>query len=271
MYGTELRLNRLFGNGRNAVIVAGDHGEFDGPIPGLEKLPEALSAITDDVDGVLLSPGMLRHCWRLFARRGAPLAIVMLNWGTTYCFKWDYREAVTVPVISPLDAIAEGADIVLVSPTLKTGDETADGENVRCFTQLCWEAKGLGIPVLGEAFPPTPHRLSPEELHDWVLITTRIIAEVGADFVKTYYTRRFREVAESCPVPILVLGAERLPREIDALRLASDAVKDGARGVVFGRNVLQSSNPSAFASALCEVVREGAKPEQSAKKHGFRT
>lgn len=264
-----MRLERLFGKGRNIVIVAADHGEFDGPIPGLVNLPEALKVITGDVDCVLLSPGMLRHCYEVFAYRGAPLAVVRLNWATTYCFKWDYRKAHTVTAMRPAEAIAEGADIALVSLTLKTGSEATDAENIRCFSELCWEAKRLGMPVLGEAFPPVPHEMSPDELHNWVHITSRIIAEVGADFVKTYCTRDFRAVTEACPVPILALGAEKTPREVDALQLAARAVEAGARGVVFGRNVLQSSNPAAFARALCEVVRGGANPISAAKKYGF--
>jgi class I fructose-bisphosphate aldolase len=82
MEGRDIRLNKLFTNDRNAVIVAVDHGEFDGPLPGFFDLPEAIKAITPQVDGILLSPGMLSHCGHAFCYKGAPLPIVRLNWST---------------------------------------------------------------------------------------------------------------------------------------------------------------------------------------------
>ena len=65
--GRQLRLRRLVGDGR-AVVIAIDHGLFDGPIPGMENLPETAAKINPAVDAVLLSPGMLRHCHGVFAR-----------------------------------------------------------------------------------------------------------------------------------------------------------------------------------------------------------
>ena len=71
MDGREIRLKRLLGNGR-AVIVAIDHGMFDGPIPAMEDLPATAAKINPTVDAVLLAPGMLRHCHSIFAGRKTP-------------------------------------------------------------------------------------------------------------------------------------------------------------------------------------------------------
>lgn len=262
MTGRTIRLGRLFSGG-NAVVVAIDHGEFDGPIPAMEDLPRTAASINPEVDGILLSPGMLGRCPEVFARKGAPVPIVRLNWGTAYCLKWGYSQAETVEAVSAGHAASLGAEAVLVSLALKTGSEKRDSRNVGVFCRLASEAARLGLPVIGEYFPPAPDSLSPEELFEQIKIGSRIIAELGADAVKTFYTVSFKEVVEGCPVPVLGLGAERLPTELDALALARRQIDDGARGVVFGRNAVSWPEPARFQTALIEVVRNGRKPEEA--------
>jgi DhnA family fructose-bisphosphate aldolase class Ia len=266
--GKELRLRRLFSRG-NAVIVAADHGEFDGPIPGMIDLPRTLAAvISPEVDGVLLSPGMVTHCAEVFARRGGPLAVMRINWSSVYAFHWGYDDGEIVPAIGVEGALARGADLVLAGLTLRTGSEARDARNIETFGRLRDEAHRLGVPIIGEAFPRRGGELTPEELHDYVRTAARILAELGADLIKTFYTHRFAEVVEACPVPILALGAEKTPTPGQALELAEREVRDGARGVVFGRNVLQAPDPCRFQQALCAVVREGASAEEAGKRFG---
>jgi DhnA family fructose-bisphosphate aldolase class Ia len=93
-------------------------------------------------------------------------------------------------------------------------------------------------------------------------------AELGADLVKTFYTGSdFEKITQATPVPVLALGAKKTPREIDALRLAHEAVSAGARGIVFGRNVLQARSPEKFLDALKEVVKANKSPETIAAKY----
>jgi DhnA family fructose-bisphosphate aldolase class Ia len=195
--------------------------------------------------------------------------LVRLNWNTVYCFRWAYREALSVHAYSVEEALREGMDIPLVSLTLQTGSEERDAGNVEVYAQLVAEAHALGLPVIGEYFPAGHLEMTPDALHEDVLAGSRIAAELGADAIKTFYTKDFAAVTGSCPVPILGLGAEKLPTELDALKLAADEVRSGAGGVVFGRNAIQVSDPHAFQAALCEVVREGADPAKAAEAHGL--
>lgn len=264
-----VKYERLFNRNERAVIIAMDHCEFDGPIPGMINLAETASKVDPCVDGILLSPAMLPHCAHAFNYKGAPMAVVRLNWSTVYCYQWEYRDSVTVPAFSPAEALRLGADVALISLTLETGSEANDAHNVEVFRKLCREAKELGMPVVGEYYPAEPEKLTPEQLHKKVYACARIIAELGADLIKTFYTCNFREVTGSCPVPVLGLGAAKLPRQIDALKLAADEVADGAGGVVFGRNAIQVKNPAAFQRALCDVVKRGVKPAAAARKYGL--
>lgn len=269
MEGQWIRLNRLFTGGQRAVIVAVDHGEFFGPTPGIIDLPEVIQSL-EEADGILLSPGMLSHCGSMFARRNAPQAIVRLNWSTVYCFQWGYDQARTAPVVSPQEALGMGADIGLASLTISGTDQQMDRDNVAIFAQIASQKRQAGLPLIGEFYPITPENLAPEDLHRLVYQACRILAELGADAIKTFYTgERFAEVAEACPVPIFTLGAEKTPKEIDALNLAYRSVRSGARGVVFGRNVIQASSPARFLRALKKVVKEEADPEAVARELGL--
>lgn len=267
--GEEVRLARLFDGGSNAVVAAIDHGLYNGPRPGFEDL----AAIVDRLkgaDAILISPGMAGHLASVFSRRGAPAMLVRLNWGTQYATQWAYHESRSVPMISAAGAVAVGADIVLVGMSIKTGSEAVDAENVEVVARCVAEKRAAGIPIVGEVYPAGHEDVSPEERHEVISIGCRIVAELGVDLVKTFHTgERFGEIVRSTPVPILALGARKLPREIDALELAATAVRDGARGVVFGRNLVQARSPERFLDALREVVKDGADPAAAAVKHGL--
>ena len=263
MSGKAIRLGRLLGEGRNVAVVAVDHGAEFGPIEGLLDLPAALENLRG-ADGILLNPGMLDACQDFFARPKAPAMIVRLTWTTAYCFPWNYKEAHTCQVQSASEAATAGADAVMACCNLQSGDESLDASNVELFADLAAEAEAVGVPMIGEVYPLEAEQLPEEELHLRVLRGARIIAELGADAIKTFYTgRRFGEVVESAGVPLFVLGASKSAREIDALKKAHEAIQAGARGVVFGRNVFQAADPAKFLSALAKVVHQEATPEEA--------
>ena len=269
MNGIEVRLGRLMGPERKAVIVACDHGMFDGPHAGMEDLGAMLDRIGDGPDAVLLAPGMLPHVKRYFARRSAPMAITRLNFNTVFCFKWHYSEAVISNLYQPADAAAIGADAVLACLTLKTGSEATDARNAEIFADLCVKAHKLGLPVVGEYFPREHLTRQPDEFHEDVLIGCRMLSELGADCIKTFHTIRFREITGTCPIPILGLGGEKMPTDLHALSLAQRLMTEGAAGVVFGRNAIQASRPGAFVMAVQDIVKRGLPAVEAARKHNL--
>jgi DhnA family fructose-bisphosphate aldolase class Ia len=270
MHGKTLRFNKLFSRDENAIIIAVDHGMFDGPINGMVDIRKTMQKINPVVDAVLMSPGTLKQCPDAFNFKGAPIPVVRINWSSVYCFHWFYNRAVTVPACSVREAVALGAEIVLISLTLKTGDEAIDARNVEVFAKLLEEARQLGIPVIGEYFPTHCDTLTPDEMHEQVMSGTRILSELGADLIKTFYTNAFSKVTSACSVPILGLGAEKKPTQIEALQLAHDEITDGAQGVVFGRNATQAPDPQGFQAALCDVVKHGVSPAAAAARHGLK-
>ena len=89
------------------------------------------------------------------------------------------------------------------------------------------------------------------------LLATRVLAELGANIIKTYYCEDFENVVASCPVPIVVAGGKKVP-EKDALELAYNAISRGARGVDMGRNIFQAEDPKAMVKAVNRVVHQNS-------------
>jgi len=94
------------------------------------------------------------------------------------------------------------------------------------------------------------------------------MAELGADFIKTFYTgEQFYEIVENTPVPVFTIGADKLKTDLDVLKKAHASVAQGARGIIFGRNIFLSPNPNVLVQALDEVINKGIAPETAARQY----
>jgi len=94
-------------------------------------------------------------------------------------------------------------------------------------------------------------------------LATRICAELGAHYVKTYYIDEgFETVAAACPVPIVMAGGKKIP-ELDALTMAYNAIQQGASGVDMGRNIFQAEAPVAMIQAIRAVVHDNETPQKA--------
>ena len=102
----------------------------------------------------------------------------------------------------------------------------------------------LGVVAVGKQIERTTR---------FFLLATRVIAELGAQIIKTYYCEDFEKVVAACPVPIVIAGGKKLP-EKEVLELVYNAISQGAAGVDMGRNIFQAQNPIAIANAISMIV-----------------
>ena len=266
--GEQFRFSRLFAGGK-VVIVAVDHGLYNGPLAGMTNLSQVVPTL-EKADAILTSPGMIQHCGEIFKKRVAPSLVIRLNWGTQYANQWNYTTAQSVRVITAQKALALGADFALVGFSLNTGSEELDAHNVEVLSAYVAEKQEIGIPLIGEFFPAGAEDSAPEDLQNLVAVGCRVASELGVDAIKTFFTgERFSQIVAATPVPIFTLGAKKTPREVDALRLAEQAVQAGAAGVVFGRNVIQAKDPGLFLDALKAVVKDGKTGSSIAQEYGL--
>lgn len=263
MSGKEVRMGKLLGESK-AVVVAADHGAYMGPFAGIDELPKQIHAFKK-ADAILLMPGMAKLCGDFFAKKDAPLCIIRINYATHYIKAYNYPRGYNERFISVKQAVSLGADMVMVS-LLFTGDDEANTRNITQFGEYVEEAAGLGIPIVGEYIPMgSVDRFNedPEKL----LLGTRALAEFGADLMKTVFIDNFEEVVKTSIIPVLALGGAKTDKPLDSFKIASSAVKKGAAGVVFGRNVICAENPAKYLDLLISVVKEGLPPEEADKMY----
>ena len=249
-WGMKNRLARIFrpDTGRT-VMLAIDHGYFQGPTTGLERVDLSIVPIAQHADALMLTRGILRSTIPATYRGG----VVMRASGGPSILKELSNERVAVDME---DAARMDVHAVAVQVFVGGEHETQSIENL---TRLVDAGYRFGIPVLGVT------AVGKELTRDarYLGLATRICAELGAQVVKTYYVEEgFEKVTAGCPVPIVMAGGKKLP-ELEALEMARRAVQEGAAGVDMGRNIFQSESPAAMIQAVAKVVHEDARPEDA--------
>jgi len=265
MSGIDLRVKRLFGSKRNLVISAIDHVMEYGDQPGIETSREAIEKCMG-TDALLLSRFSLRRNWDLFAQKDAPMPVVRINWSSAFYYPLEYRKGFTEVATAVEDAVQDGAELVICSLFLENNDEEMETINVALFSEVVRQKEKLGIPLIGECYVVEHQEISADALHAKVKRVSRVMAELGADLVKVFFTNRFEEVVKNTPVPVFSIGAEKLNTDIEVLSKAKNTVAAGARGIIFGRNIFMAKNPGALIAALNEVMNQGTSPENAAVK-----
>ncbi len=245
--------NRLTGilkpaTGR-CVMLAVDHGYFQGPTTGLERPAEVIAPLLPYADALMLTRGVLRTCVDAATR----IPIVLRVSGGTSILQDDLSdEDLTVGIE---EALRLNASCVTMSIFVGSPHEKATLTNLG---KLCDEGQRYGMPVLAVT------AVGKEMVRDarYLGLACRIAAELGANFVKTYYCDDFERVVNGCPVPVVIAGGKKI-EEREALRLAFRAVSSGASGVDMGRNVFQSTWPVEMIRAVRGIVQEGLTDAQA--------
>lgn len=269
MSGIDIRLNRLFRNHRNLVISAIDHVVEYGDQPGLERLDNAIRACSG-TDALLLSRHALRRHAQLFGGNAAPLPVVRINWSSAFYYPLSYREGHTQIATTVEEAVREGGEMVICSLFLENHDEEMEARNVAVFSEVVRQKEALGIPLIGECYVVEHREITPEQLHAKVKRVARVMAELGADLIKCFYTGdRFAEIVDNTPVPVFTIGAEKLSTDFDVLQKARDSVVHGARGIIFGRNIFLADDPPRLIRALRAVTEEGVDPHDAVHEFGL--
>jgi putative autoinducer-2 (AI-2) aldolase len=249
-WGMKNRLSRIFRpNSARTVMLAIDHGYFQGPTTGLERVDLDIVPIAPYADALMLTRGMLRSTIPATHQGG----VVMRASGGPSILKDLSDERIAVDME---DAVRMNVDAVAVQAFIGGEHETQSVENM---TRLVDAGYRVGMPVLGVT------AVGKELTRDarYLGLATRICAELGAQLVKTYYvTEGFERVTAGCPVPVVMAGGKKLP-EREALEMAYRAVQEGAAGVDMGRNIFQSEAPEAMIQAVAKVVHDDATPSEA--------
>lgn len=249
-WGMQNRLSRIFrAQSGRTVMLAVDHGYFQGPTSGLERMDVNIVPLTPYADALMLTRGALRSMMPSTFERG----IVMRASGGPSILRELSNEQIAVDIE---DGIRMNVAAMAVQVFIGGEGET---QSIHNMTRLVDAGYRYGIPVLGVT------AVGKNMTRDarYFRLACRMAAELGANIVKTYYVEEdFETVTASCPVPIVMAGGKKLP-ELDALTMAYKAVSEGAAGVDMGRNIFQSEAPVAMIQAVNKVVHELMPPKDA--------
>ena len=248
-WGMKNRLARIFNaTSGKTVMLAFDHGYFQGPTTGLERPDITILPLAPYADALMLTRGILRSVIPPSLNK----ATVLRASGGPSILKELSNEHIAMDMD---DAVRLNAGAVATQVFIGGEFET---QSVLNLTNLIDMGNRVGMPVLGVTAVGT------ELVRDakYIRLSTRMCAELGAAFVKTYFVPDFETVTAGCPVPIVIAGGKKMP-ELEALKMACEAINQGAAGVDMGRNIFQSEAPVAMIRAVRKVVHENMKPEQA--------
>jgi putative autoinducer-2 (AI-2) aldolase len=250
-WGMKNRLARVFdpASGRT-VMLAIDHGYFQGPTTGLERIDLSIVPLLPACDALFCTRGILRsvipaQCTKPMVLRASGGPSILREELSDEQIAMDMEDAVR------LNAAGVGIQVFIA------GD--FETRSIHNMTKLVDAGLRYGMPVMGV----TAVGKNMVRNAKYFRLACRMIAELGAQYVKTYYVDEgFETVTASCPVPIVMAGGKKLP-ELDALTMAYNAVQQGAAGVDMGRNIFQSEAPMAMIAAVHAVVHKNLKPAEA--------
>jgi putative autoinducer-2 (AI-2) aldolase len=243
-WGMKNRLGRIFNpKTGKTVMLACDHGFIMGPTSGLERVDLMINPLIEYADCLMCTRGILR-------------SVIPPSMTKPVCLRADGGTSILTDL--NLNRVYDIKDVVRVNASAMAvmvcvGDKMSEQITTHNLVQAVDAGEKYDIPVLGVT------AVGKDMARDarYFRLATRICAENGAAFVKTYYTEEgFETVVAQCPVPIVIAGGKKLP-ELQALELAYRAIQAGAAGVDMGRNVFQSEKPLAMMKAISAVVHGG--------------
>ena len=268
---SKVRMNRLFGNGR-CLDVAIDHGVCNEPsfLDGLENVPAVVKALVDaKPDAIQMNYGQADLLQDL-PGKDKPALVMRLDMGNPYNRirhrdMWAVLQNEAEPLIG---ALQMDAACVVVNLFMLPDEPDLFRQCVQNIARVRADCEKYGMPLMIEplVMQPVTERggYMVDGDADKIVTLTRLAREMGADIVKadpTTNAEDFHRVVEAARCPVLVRGGGK--EDLSAVFAKSAALmRQGAVGMVYGRNIYQHANPSAVVRGLMAIIHDDASGEE---------
>lgn len=270
--GLQNRLAQMFDpkSGRT-VMLAVDHGYFQGAPSGLVNLRQTIEPLLPHCDAISPTIGGLKTS--MDPRTRTPVILRATGGNSMRRAEELDEEIVTVSVEEMIRCNVVGftASCYIGLPR--------QAQTIGNLTSLTNEAHRYGLVAIGiTAVGNDPNltkfvrgeredggELTAEDRKEalkYLKHAARVLSENGADVIKTYFCDGLEEVVEACLAPIVIAGGTKRPTK-EALDFTYRAIHAGAVGVDMGRNIFQNEHPVAMIRAVRAVVHDGMSPEEA--------
>lgn len=269
---SKVRMNRLFNDGR-CLDVAIDHGVCNEPsfLNGLEDMPAVVSALVAAApDAIQMNYGQADLLQDLTAR-DKPALVMRVDMGNPYNRTrhrnmWAVLQNEAEPLIG---AIEMDAACVVVNLFMLPDEPDLFRQCVQNIARVRADCDKYGMPLMIEPLVMQPVDTAGGYMVDGdadkIVTLTRLAREMGADVVKadpTSNAEDFHRVVEAARCPVLVRGGgkEDLRNVFDK---SAALMRQGAMGMVYGRNIYQHANPSAVVRGLMAIIHDDVGGEEA--------
>ncbi len=267
------RMNRLFGTSGNCFDVAIDHGMFNEPsfLGGIENMHTAIKTIAAAApDAIQLPPGTAKILQSIPGRTRPALVL-----------RTDIANVYGTPLPSLLfsemidRAVEQGlvldAACVVVNLLALPNQPEVYRACVRNVNSLKRECDIMGMPLMVEPLVMQDNTNGGYMVDGditKILPLVRQAVELGADIIKadpcTEVAEYHRVIEIAQGIPVLVRGGGRVS-DLEILTRTKALMDQGARGIVYGRNVVQHANPGGMTRALMAIVHDNVSVKAAGK------
>lgn len=263
------RLNRLFASDGKCFDVAIDHGFFgEGAfLSGIENLNGAVQSLIEAApDAIQLTIGQARL---LQGAKGRKPALALRTDVANVYGRELPRHLFSKIIADPVEqALRVDAACVVVNLFQIPNEPEVTAQCIDNILALKPQCDRWAMPLMIEPLVFRPNSEAGGYMVDGdprkIVPLVRQAVELGADVIKADPTddvNDYPQVIETAgDIPVLVRGGGRVSDE-EILKRTHALMQTGARGIVYGRNVIQHSDPAGITRALMSVVHDGATPE----------
>jgi fructose-bisphosphate aldolase/2-amino-3,7-dideoxy-D-threo-hept-6-ulosonate synthase len=257
--GFQIRMDRILRKGKMLCIPM-DHGISSGPVDGLQNPSEVIQKCEHHgLTSIIINKGIIKSL-----PKSLRIGILVHYSASTSLSTSPNRKMLTGSVE---EALRLGADGVSLHINVGGKEEPEMLEQLGKISEEChkWQ-----VPLLAMMYPRGENIKNP---HDPEIVghVARIGAELGADIVKTLYTGdidSFSKIVKAIPVPVVIAGGPKAKTDADVLQMTEDAMKAGAKGVTYGRNIFAHKAPDQMVKALAGIIFRNESAKEAEKQIG---
>ncbi len=269
--GKYSRLRTIFHDSDRAFVVAFDHGILMGPVDGIQDIATSVKkVVSGNPDAIQLTPPIAKVLSENFLGRNSPSLIARLDtsnlWRSTPAPKNGYY----TDLFSVKDAVRLNADAVVAYLLVGFENDYDESNNMKILSAIVHEAHDYGMPLIIE---PLGISKGYQVVRDKTIISlaVRMATEIGADLLKVDYTgdkTSFSEILNSTTCPVLIRGGPKTKTVEDSMKMVLDSLDLGAKGIVFGRNIWQSSDSTMTTQIYSDFIHRRITIEEAIKQLG---
>jgi class I fructose-bisphosphate aldolase len=269
------RLNRLFNpKSKRCFDVAIDHGFFNehGFLSGIENMRRTIDVLVAAApDAIQLTVGLAPLLQEL-PGRNKPSLVLRTDVANVYG-KDLPRTLFSRMIESPVEqALRLDATCVVVNLFRIPNQPEVTDQCIQNILKIKPECDRYGMPLMVEPLVFQSNKDAGGYMVDGdlgkILPLVRQAVELGADIIKadpTEDVKVYNQVVEIAGrIPVLVRGGGRAP-DVEIIQRTEALISQGVAGIVYGRNVVQHSNPAGMTKALMAIVHDGADAASAAK------